>query len=200
MTISFELIGPKSRYTYRRNPVENRKRVGSDILSMQEYLLNQECGFGLCTAFLQYYCLCSARLLLLVSDGSLLFSFFFRVYKIGGWAPLTEFSLIDWNQLVLLAEILEWSAGALWSARIASGRSWLLVAPIMWPRERTMVIGSNLASCFCRHRWNIANGLIRPQNYPSHKFYIGIMVPRAPKILNQVWFTNSSKSPGFVPT
>jgi hypothetical protein len=53
---------------------------------------------------------------------------------------------MDLIQSVLLTDILEWFAGAPWSARIASGRSWLLVAPIMWPRERIRVIADNLAS------------------------------------------------------
>ncbi len=48
------------------------------------------------------------------------------------------------NLLVFLADISEWSAGAPCLARIASCRSWLLVAPIMWPRERTKVIAANL--------------------------------------------------------
>ena len=64
----------------------------------------------------------------------------------GGWAPPTEFSQTNWIQSVLLADISEWSVGAPWSARIASGRSWLLVAPIMWPCERTKVIAADLAS------------------------------------------------------
>ncbi len=55
----------------------------------------------------------------------------------------------DIIKLGLLANISELSAGAPWTAMIPSCRSWLLVAPIMWPRERTKVIAAHVASC-CR--------------------------------------------------
>ena len=38
------------------------------------------------------------------------------------------------------------------------------------------------------------------QGVRSTKTLESILVPRAPNLLNQVSFTNSSKSPGFVPT
>ena len=69
-----------------------------------------------------------------------------KVLVNSGWAPPTKFSQTDWIQSVLLAYILEISTGAPWLVRIASCRSWLLVAPIMWPRKRTKVIAANLAS------------------------------------------------------
>ncbi len=77
---------------------------------------------------------------------SLKYPSFFSPFFSGGWVGPTEFSRTGWIQSVLLADISEWSAGAPWSVRIAFCRSWLLVAPIMWPRERTKVIAANLAS------------------------------------------------------
>ena len=62
---------------------------------------------------------------------------------IGGWVPPAEFSQMDWFQLVFQADIAEWSAGAPLGSRVASGSSWLLVAPILWPCERTRVIMAN---------------------------------------------------------
>ena len=77
----------------------------------------------------------------------ILFFFVSQTYKYKGrWVGPTEFSQTNWIQSVLRASILEWSAGAPWLARIASCRSWLLDAPIMWPRKRTKVIAANLAS------------------------------------------------------
>ena len=72
-----------------------------------------------------------------------------QVLLIGGWVAPTEFSWIDWFQPVLQADIAEWSAGAPLVSRVASDSSWLLVAPILWPRERTRVIMAN--SGLCRH-------------------------------------------------
>ncbi len=62
VTISFELPGREGPSTHRRNPLEDRKK---DIMLGTRHCVGipteSRCGFGLCTAFLQY---CYGRVLL----------------------------------------------------------------------------------------------------------------------------------------
>ncbi len=76
-------------------------------------------------------------------------TFHVGILQNGRQAPPTEFSRIDWLQLILQANIAEWSAGASLGSRVASGSSWFLVAPILWPCKQTRVIMTN--SGFRRH-------------------------------------------------
>ena len=102
-------------------------------------------------------------------------------HRFSGSALLTELSQTDIITSVLLVDILEWSPGAPWSARITSCRSWVLVAPIKWPCKRTKVSPPILRHAvvlrqFWHHRQCIADGQIRPQNYLSRKSYVGMIL------------------------
>ncbi len=124
--------------------------------------------------------------------------------------PLARYfmSRTDWIQSVRLNSVspscpyLGMMPWRLSEARAPSCRPWPLYLAKMWPCERTQVIMVNLVSRCFRHV-DAANGLIRPKNYLSHKFYVGIILAYRRKIFSRSVFWEGGFGPcslylGFV--